>query len=169
MSLFHCGLNIAGQADFLARLRGSDRKLVLFDWKRSKEIRFDNAFEQMKDPVAHLSDCNFHRYALQLNMYRYILETEYDYNVVDMFLAVFHPEPVGRAAEPLTVRIPVLETEIHAIVSALGGEAPRRGADAVFHGMERICLKDIGNSMSAEQQGRGTMHEHNLPWYKLEA
>ena len=131
-TLFHCGLNVAGQADFLARVRGSDGDLVLFDWKRSKEIRFQNAFEQMKEPVAHFSDCNFHRYALQLNMYRYILQTEYGYNVVRMVLGVFHPEPVGRAPEPLTVPIPVLDTETEAIVRALGGEAPRPGADALF-------------------------------------
>ena len=75
---------------------------------------------------------NFHRYALQLNMYRYILQTEYGYNVVRMVLGVFHPEAVARAPEPLTVPIPVLDTETEVIVRALGGEAPRPGADALF-------------------------------------
>ena len=73
LSMFHCGLHVAGQADLLC----VDEKggVVIVDWKRSKRIT-RHGWKHMKAPLAHLPDANYYHYALQLNLYRYILETE---------------------------------------------------------------------------------------------
>ena len=47
VSMFHCGLRVAGQADCLCTDPAGN--IVIWDWKRSKEIRFDGQ-QQMKPP-----------------------------------------------------------------------------------------------------------------------
>ena len=66
-----------------------------------------NPFQNMNEPLAHLPDCNYYHYCLQLNAYRYILETEYGFKVSEMLLGVFHPLP-GESA-PLTVYLALKE------------------------------------------------------------
>ena len=56
-SMFHCGLRLAGQADLLCR--DADGRLVIIDWKRSREIKYD-AFRPMDPPLEHLPDCNYY-------------------------------------------------------------------------------------------------------------
>lgn len=111
LSLFHCGLRVAGQADCICRVDGTD-KIVILDWKRSKEIKTENRFQKLKEPLGYLDDCNFYAYAAQLNVYRYILETEYGFQVAGMFLGVFHPSE----KRPIAVVIPRFEKEIELLV-----------------------------------------------------
>ena len=125
ISLFHCGLRIAGQADCLCLDRNGD--VVIWDWKRSKKIEFD-AQKQMKEPLAHLPDCNFYTYALQLNIYRHILVSEYGMQVSRMFLGVVHP----LLSAPQVIELPVLQAEVALIVEHEGNRAPVPGADASF-------------------------------------
>jgi len=73
LSVFHCGLRIAGQADLI--LKDQDGSFIVFDWKRSKEIRYESR-DQLGPPLEHLPACNYWLYTLQLNTYAYILETE---------------------------------------------------------------------------------------------
>ncbi|CAE7942790.1 unnamed protein product, partial [Symbiodinium necroappetens] len=89
LSMFHCGLSLAGQADLLCEEPGGESYAIL-DWKRSKAIK-RWGFRQMRRPFAAYADANFYHYAVQLNMYRYILETEYDMRVGTMLLGIFHP------------------------------------------------------------------------------
>jgi ATP-dependent exoDNAse (exonuclease V) beta subunit len=86
-------LGIVGTIDkiFIANLE-KPMEIIIYDWKRSKEIKkssFKN--QKMHDPVSYLADCNFMHYSLQLNLYKYLLETNYDFKVVGMFLGIFHP------------------------------------------------------------------------------
>ncbi|CAE8584402.1 unnamed protein product [Polarella glacialis] len=50
-------LNLAGSIDFVATR--SDGALVLFDWKRTKELhtKYSNRFQSMTGPLSHLADC----------------------------------------------------------------------------------------------------------------
>jgi hypothetical protein len=64
----------------------------LRDWKRSKKISKYGFGKKGKGKLAHLSDCNFMHYSLQLNLYRYFLEKYYGFNIVDMAIVVFHPK-----------------------------------------------------------------------------
>ena len=52
------------------------------------ENSWDNGF----GPVAHLPDCNYWHYTLQLNTYRWFLETHYGLRISDMYLVIMHPD-----------------------------------------------------------------------------
>lgn len=84
-------LKIAGTIDMLFRVDATDaRKVAIFDWKCSKEIKFKNKYEKARAPIEHLEDCNYTHYSLQLNLYKYLLEKNYDLQVVEMNLIVIH-------------------------------------------------------------------------------
>lgn len=73
----------------------------LKDWKFSKEIKRSNHFEKGFGVCKHLDNCNFNHYALQQNLYQWMLETFYGgwkwnghiykkVKVVSKYLVVFH-------------------------------------------------------------------------------
>ena len=71
-------LKLAGTIDLLLYDKNSDSYSIL-DWKTSKRIN-SKAFKNKKGnhPVtSNMDDCNFNHYALQLSLYRYLLETFY--------------------------------------------------------------------------------------------
>lgn len=83
---------LTGSIDGVFR-RKSDGKFLIYDWKRSKEIKSDNPFGGKGfPPVEHIQDTNYWHYTLQLNVYRWILETYYDMEVADMYLVILHPD-----------------------------------------------------------------------------
>lgn len=75
--------------------------LVIADWKRTKEIKtFSREYGMY--PLQHVKNCNYEHYSLQLNIYKYILETFYKdarwngktykkIKVDQMYIFVFHP------------------------------------------------------------------------------
>ena len=65
---------------------------VIYDWKRSKEIKMENNFANGFGPVSHLPDTNYWHYTLQLNIYKYFLEKFYGLNIVDLCLVIIHPD-----------------------------------------------------------------------------
>ena len=70
---------LAGSIDMVYQVEeGNNTDLVIYDWKRSKEIKKDNTFEYGYPPLEHLPHCNFWHYSLQLNIYKYILEHNYE-------------------------------------------------------------------------------------------
>ena len=82
---------LAGSIDMIY-FRPSDGKYVIYDWKRSKEIKTDNQFENGYPPVEHLPHCNYWHYTLQLNVYKWFLETYYGLEVADLYLVILHPD-----------------------------------------------------------------------------
>ena len=131
LSIFHCGLGIAGQIDFIGVAPCGG--LVIVDWKRTKRLRQDNRFCAMKDPLAALPDCNLVHYNLQLNMYRYILESEYGMHVVNMLLCLLHPTQETYKL----IDVPRLDADIQAIVGYAQAlcecKDPQEGPTAPFH------------------------------------
>lgn len=83
---------IAGSIDMIFQVDpvGAPRKVAMYDWKCSKEIKMKNKYERGKGPLAHLDDCNLNHYSLQQNMYKYILEKHYGLEVVEMNLVILH-------------------------------------------------------------------------------
>ena len=81
---------LCGSIDGVFR-RKSDGKICIYDWKRSKEIKTSNDFETGYPPVDHLPNCNYWHYSLQLNTYRWFLETLYGLDIGDMYLVILHP------------------------------------------------------------------------------
>ena len=108
--IFHCGLRVAGQPDLLCV--DSAGRIVIFDWKRTRRLLMDDDRAHMRYPFNELPDTNYWHYALQLNLYAFILESEYAKEVSGMFLAVVHPE----LAEPRLVAVPRLDEEVQALV-----------------------------------------------------
>ena len=61
--LFHVGLCCTGQLGAL--LRNDKGHLSLIDWKRCRNVMFDNNFRTLLPPLEHLLECNGCLYMLQ--------------------------------------------------------------------------------------------------------
>lgn len=100
---------LAGSVDMVFE---EDDKLHIYDWKRSREIKEQNRYQEGKYPLSHLPDTNFWHYALQLNIYKYILEKYYDKKIEDMCLVVLHPNNNSF----IKIKVPKLQEEVEAIL-----------------------------------------------------
>ena len=109
LSVYSKRLNVAGQID--AIFKQSDGTFAVWDWKRCRLLRYD-CRSQMKEPFDHLADVNAWHYFMQLNLYRYILQTDYGLPVSAMYLGVFHPS----RSQPLCVRVPLMEDEMQLLL-----------------------------------------------------
>lgn len=91
---------IAGTVDMLYKY--SDQ-YVLVDWKRSKEIKTENVFQKgIHELSAHIDNCNFNHYSLQLSLYKYILEKCYNISISECFIVVLHPDNENYKKIPIT-------------------------------------------------------------------
>lgn len=116
--IFHEESRMAGTLDFLA-LR-PDGKVDIWDWKRSSKIvdslgnpiDYNSYGKTALEPLGHLPDTVYHHYALQVSIYRYILETKYDLQVVSGHLGIFHPDH----RRYFTVTLPYLKDEVETII-----------------------------------------------------
>ncbi len=88
-AIFDEELDIAGTIDRISKC--SEGKYHLFDWKRSKEIK-ENSQDEAHFPINYIPNANYWKYALQLNMYSYILEKNYDIVIDSMSLVLLHPK-----------------------------------------------------------------------------
>jgi hypothetical protein len=82
---------LCGSIDMVFR-RKSDGKFLIYDWKRTREIKTSNKYQKGLAPLDHLEDCNYWHYTLQLNVYRWILENLYGLEVADLYLIIVHPD-----------------------------------------------------------------------------
>jgi hypothetical protein len=115
--IFYEEYGIAGTLDFLEY---KDGVYTIYDWKRSEKlvkngvILKDNPWGTSAfDPISHIPDTSFYHYALQLSMYRYILEQKYDIHVSQSRLGVFHPNN----GTYHVIDLPYLKEEIIAILN----------------------------------------------------
>jgi hypothetical protein len=81
---------IAGQADGL--FGSFEGKTLLLDYKTDKEIERFNRFQNLKEPLLHLSDCNFVKYGLQMNMYRHFIETYTSIVIDELYIVHIRPD-----------------------------------------------------------------------------
>lgn len=113
-TVFNEDIKISGSIDMV--YLNLDGTLSIYDWKRSKNITRINTFDKFALPqcICHLPDSNFWHYALQLNMYKYILETKYDKVVKELYLVRLHPDNEENNYE--LIQLPILTTEIKDLV-----------------------------------------------------
>jgi hypothetical protein len=102
---------LAGSIDMIYRKK-SDGTFVIYDWKRSKDIKTDNQFETGHAPVDHLPNTNYWHYTLQLNVYRWFLQTFYGLVVSDLYLIILHPDNKNYRR----LRLNILEDEVEAML-----------------------------------------------------
>ena len=81
---------LTGSIDMVFK-RKSDGAFVIYDWKRSKEIKMENKWGSGLGPMNHLPDSNYWHYTLQLNVYRWFLQKHYGLKIVDLCIVIFHP------------------------------------------------------------------------------
>jgi hypothetical protein len=108
--IYHEDLKIAGSVDMV--YRNPDGTLLIYDWKRCKEIVKTNAYGSTAttECVRHLPDTNFWHYALQLNTYKTIIEDKYGAKVVGLCLVCLHPDNANGSYQ--IINVPFLEKEI---------------------------------------------------------
>jgi predicted nucleic acid-binding Zn-ribbon protein len=80
---------VAGTADMVFKKK--DGTYAIYDWKRSKDIKVHNGFNNGIGVCNNISDCNFNHYSLQLNIYKKILEDHYAKPVSEMYFVQLHP------------------------------------------------------------------------------
>ena len=102
---------LAGSIDMIYRKK-SDGTFVIYDWKRSKDIKTDSPFEKGYAPVDHLPNTNYWHYTLQLNVYRWFLQTHYGLKVSDLYLIILHPDNKNYRR----LRLNILEDEVEAML-----------------------------------------------------
>lgn len=109
-TVFNEDIKISGSIDMV--YENPDGTLSIYDWKRSKNITRINTFNKFALPpcICHLPDSNFWHYALQLNTYKYILETKYGKKIKDLYLVRLHPDADEKNYE--LIELPILNTEI---------------------------------------------------------
>lgn len=111
---------LAGSID-MVYYRPSDGKYVIYDWKRSKEIKTTNTFESGYAPLDHLPNTNYWHYTMQLNVYKWFLETYYGLTIGDLYLVILHPENGNYKR----MRLNILSEEVDAML-----ECRKRAVDS---------------------------------------
>jgi ATP-dependent exoDNAse (exonuclease V) beta subunit len=103
-------IKIAGSIDMV--YENPDGTLLIYDWKRSKEITKSNNWNKsaITECIQHLPDTNFWHYTLQLNTYKTILEKRYGKKVTGMFLVKLHPDNPNKSYQIL--KVPALEEDM---------------------------------------------------------
>jgi ATP-dependent exoDNAse (exonuclease V) beta subunit len=104
-------IKLAGSLDMVFR-RKSDGRYLIYDWKRSKEIKTENPWGTGYGPAGHLPDCNYWHYSLQLNIYKWVLEKYYGLDIADMYLVICHPN----SASYKRLRLNHLDEEVEGMV-----------------------------------------------------
>jgi hypothetical protein len=103
---------VSGSIDMV--YRKGDGTLAIYDWKRIEEVKTENRFQSGLGPVSHLPDTNYWHYALQLNVYRYILQKHYGEVVSELALVVLHPNNKSWRV----VRLNMLDDEVAGMMAA---------------------------------------------------
>ena len=114
MYVFDEDVKVCGAIDMLFCDPDDSNKLYIYDWKRSKKISRSNPFEKGLRCLSYLDNCNFNTYSLQLNMYKYILESKYDKIVVGMALVVLHPNH----STYKVIEVSDMQADIHRILES---------------------------------------------------
>jgi CRISPR/Cas system-associated exonuclease Cas4 (RecB family) len=101
---------ISGSIDMI--FENPDGTLQIYDWKRCKEIQHDNNFGKYSTTtcISHLPDTNFWHYALQLNVYKTILEHKYGKKITNLYLVCIHPDNPYKTYE--RIEVPFLNNEM---------------------------------------------------------
>ncbi len=104
---------IAGTIDFVDYQNG---EYIIYDWKRSDKLIAKNGLpiknsqygEKALPPIDYLDNSPYYHYALQLSLYKYILEKNYGITVSKLRLGIFHPS----YNKPYVLEMPYLKNEI---------------------------------------------------------
>lgn len=80
--VFSPSMGVAGTIDLLM-YEPHGKTMDIIDWKSNEKIEFTNHWRTGLAALSHLDDCSYNKYAIQLNTYKYILQSEGYYDNVD--------------------------------------------------------------------------------------
>lgn len=110
--IFSVTHQISGTVDLVFRDK-SNGDIVILDWKTGEKLETYNSWgETGLNGLEHLDHCNYMHYALQLNLYRYILEVEKYFDAPRIGMGILH------VADPTTkpYKIENMQPEIETII-----------------------------------------------------
>jgi len=112
--IYEDDLKLSGSIDMV--YEKPDGTLMIYDWKRSKDITRVNNFNQYAttECISHLPNANFWHYSLQLNTYKMILESKYNKKVSELYLVRLHPDAQEGTYE--LIKVPDLSLEMNSLL-----------------------------------------------------
>jgi hypothetical protein len=81
-------VHLAGTLDFASS--NSDGTIDIYDWKCCKDLGFV-AYNAYSHVIPHIPDTKYWKYTVQLNLYKFLVESKYNKRVRKMVLVCFHP------------------------------------------------------------------------------
>lgn len=121
--------NIAGTIDYVdcTNVDSDTRRYIIYDWKRSNKViengmpmKISKFGSKANYPIDHLDDCSYYKYALQLSLYKFIVERNYNearsgkkIKIDELRLGIFHPD----YPKPYILKIPYFENEINTLMA----------------------------------------------------
>ena len=111
--IYHVNLKFAGSIDYV--VVNEDESLSIYDWKRSANIQKTSPWDKysITSEIDYVPDTNYWHYSMQLNMYKYILEDQYDKKVKDMYLVCLHPDKNNYEK----IKVPDMQNEIRILMN----------------------------------------------------
>lgn len=138
MLIFCRFYKISGSIDML--YKNADGTFSIYDWKRCGDITPDlgNYPKYSHNPIiGHIGDNKYWHYALQLNLYRAILQKNYGMIVRDLTLVQIHPDNTNYKL----IKLPILEKEIADLLEDWMKPAPYADDDAPIEPQKpRKCM-----------------------------
>ena len=115
-TIYNEEVKLAGSIDMV--YENPDGTLMIYDWKRSKEITKSNGFGKyaLTPCIEHLPDTNYWHYSLQLNTYKAILEAKYDKKITDLYLVRLHPNNTRKSFD--LIKVADLTEELRELLQA---------------------------------------------------
>ena len=85
-------LKLAGSIDMV--FTDENNKFYIYDWKRSKEIKKTNSNNEtaLLPMMDYIPNSNYWHYTLQLNIYKAMLERNYNITIDSLYLVIIYPE-----------------------------------------------------------------------------
>ena len=116
-TIYNEDIQICGSIDMVF-FNTHTNSFEIYDWKRVREIKYEPFKNQtaIVPCIQDIPDTNFWHYALQLNLYKYIIETKYEKIITAMYIVVFHPEKDNYER----IDIPVLSKDIIKLIQWRG-------------------------------------------------
>ncbi|MCR9226159.1 MAG: hypothetical protein NXH90_01890 [Flavobacteriaceae bacterium] len=111
--------NIAGTVDAIFKKPNKNEYLIV-DWKRSKKLLIDGhpkkyGFGHALSELCNLDNSSYYKYALQQNIYKYILENNYKMPISSMNLIVLHES----FNQYYRINLPNMDKEISIIFNSI--------------------------------------------------
>ena len=90
--IYDTQLKLAGSIDMV--FTDKNNKFYIYDWKRSKEIKKTNNYNEtsLLPILDYIPNSNYWHYTLQLNIYKAMLERNYNIIIDSLYLVIIYPE-----------------------------------------------------------------------------